>query len=84
MSANMGCDVLADVGFFFDDGELACVGLQGDLRKVVIVLFQYVYNRLKKHDVELCSCFDTGGTWKYQVAAVFFCLGKIGCHEVGI
>ena len=84
VSANVGGDVFANVGFFFDDGELACVGLKCDVWKMVIVSLQYLDDGRKKRDVILCTGFHTGSAWKYQVSVVVFGFGKIGGHEVRI
>lgn len=78
MSANVGGDVFPDVGFFFDDGELACVGLQCDVWKMVIVSLQYLDDGWKQRDVELCSGLHTGSAWKNEVSVVVFGLGEIG------
>lgn len=84
MSADMGCNVFADVGFLLDDGELACVGLQCDVWKMVVVLLQYRNDGWKERDVELRASLDTGGARKNEVSVVVFGLGEIGGHEVGI
>ena len=78
VSANVGGDVFPDVGFFFDDGELTCVGLKCDVWKMVIVSLQYLDDGWKQRDVELCSGLHTGSARKNQVPVVVFGLGEIG------
>lgn len=84
MAANVGCNVLADVGFLLDDGELARVGLQCDVWKMVVVSLHDRNNGWKERDVELRAGLDTGGARKDEVSVVVFGLGEIGGHEVGI
>ena len=84
MSANVGGDVFPDVGFFFDDGELACVGLKCDVWQMVVVSLHDRNNGWKERDVELRAGLDTGSAGKNQIPVVVFGLGEIGGHEVGI
>ena len=84
MAANVGCNVLADVGFLLDDGELARVGLKCDVWQMVVVSLQYRNDGWKERDVELRAGLDTGGARKNEVSVVVFGLGEIGGHEVGI
>ena len=84
MAANVGCDVFADVGFLLDDGELARVGLQCDVWKMVIVSLHDRNDGWKERDVELRAGLDTGGARENEVSVVVFGLGEIGGHEVGI
>lgn len=84
MSANVGCEVLVYAGILADACQHIAVIGKAYLGKLPIVALQYLDDGWEEHHVVLGAGLDTGGSWNDECAIVFFGLGEVGLHQVGI
>ncbi len=84
VSADMGCEVLVDTCVLVDAFQESSVVREAYLGEFPVVALQDVNDGRQQHHVVLCAGLDTGGAWDDECAIMFFGLGEIGSHQVGV
>lgn len=84
VSADMGGEVLVNACVLVDACQEAAVISEAYLGEFPTITLQDFNDGRKQHHVVLCARLDTGGAWDDECAIVFFGLGEIGSHQVGV
>lgn len=84
MSAYMGGEVLVYAGVLADARQEIAVMGKAYLWEAPMVALQYLDDGWEEHHVVLRAGLDTGGSRNDKCAIVFFGLGEVGFHQVGV